>query len=91
LQWHDALRSGKFPEIQKLICVGDHALAMKRKLKKYAGAELYAWRNYRPEEMMARLSTIEKEKAVVIGMGNMGGAGRRLVDYWEKVGTRYDL
>jgi len=91
LQWYDALRSGKFPEIRKLICVGDHASAMTRKLKKYVGAELYAWRNFHPEKMLARLSAIEKEKAVVIGMGNMGGAGRRLVDYWEKVGTRYDL
>lgn len=91
LQWYDALRRGKFPEIQKLICVGDHASAMARKLKKYAGVELYAWRNFQPEEMLERLSAIEKEKAVVIGMGNMGGAGRRLVDYWEKVGTRYDL
>jgi len=91
LQWFDALRSGKFPEIQKLICVGDHASAMTRKLKKYAGAELYAWPNIQPEEMLTRLSIIEKERAVVIGMGNMGGAGRQLVDYWEESGTRYDL
>ena len=91
LQWVDALRSGEFPEIQKLICVGDHAMAMMRKLKKNAGPELYAWPSYKSEEMLARLSTIEEEKAVVIGMGNMGGAGKRLVDYWEKTGTRYDL
>lgn len=91
LQWLDVLREGKFPEIQKLICVGDHALAMTRKLKKYGGAELYAWRDLLPEEIMERISAIEKEKAVVIGMGNMGGAGKRLVDFWEKVGTRYDL
>jgi poly-gamma-glutamate synthase PgsB/CapB len=91
LQWFDALRSEEFPEIQKLICVGDHALALTRKLKKYAGFELYAWSNYRPEKMLERLSTIVDKKAVVIGMGNMGGAGKRLVDYWEKAGTRYDL
>jgi len=91
LQWIDALRSGEFPEIQKLICVGGHALAMTRKLKKYAGPELYAWPSYKPEKMLARLSSLEEEKAVVIGMGNMGGAGKRLVDYWEKTGTRYDL
>jgi len=41
--------------------------------------------------MLTRLSIIEKERAVVIGMGNMGGAGRQLVDYWEESGTRYDL
>jgi poly-gamma-glutamate synthase PgsB/CapB len=91
LQWLDALRKGKFPDIKKLICVGDHALAMTRKLKKYIKPELYAWRNVKPQEMLARLSAIGEEKAVVIGMGNMGGAGKRLVDYWEKIGTRYDL
>jgi poly-gamma-glutamate synthase PgsB/CapB len=91
LQWFDALRSGKFPEIQKLISVGGHASAMTRKLKKYAEAELYAWPSFQPEEMLTRLSAIEKDKAIVIGMGNMGGIGKRLVDYWEKAGTRYDL
>jgi poly-gamma-glutamate synthase PgsB/CapB len=91
LQWFNALKSGKFPEIQKLICVGDHASVLTRKLKKYAGPELYAWRNFRPDEMLIRLSAIQEEKAVVIGMGNMGGQGRRLVDYWNITGTRYDL
>ena len=91
LQWLEALKSGKFPEIQKLICVGAHRLALMRKLKKYVGAELYTWRDFQPEEFQSRLSAMAKGKAVVIGMGNMGGAGKRLVDYWEKEGTRYDL
>lgn len=91
LQWLEALRSGKFPEIQKLICVGDHRLALTRKLKHHLRAEIYAWRDFQPEEMLSRLSAIAEDKAVVIGMGNMAGAGRDLVDYWEKTGTRYDL
>jgi poly-gamma-glutamate synthase PgsB/CapB len=91
LLWCDALKSGQFPEIRKLICVGGHALAMKRKLKKYVDVELYAWPNVPPEEILTRFSAIEKEEAVVIGMGNMRGAGKCLVDYWEKTGTRYDL
>jgi poly-gamma-glutamate synthase PgsB/CapB len=91
LQWSEALKSAKFPEIEKLICVGDHGVALKRKLKRFMGAEIYAWRDFPPEEIMARLSAIAREKAVVIGMGNMGGAGSSLVDYWETKGTRYDL
>jgi len=91
LLWLDALKHGKFPEIQKLVCLGHHASAMIRKLKKHTGTELYAWRDLQPEEIMARLSHISKEKAVVIGMGNMGGAGKRLVDHWEKTGKRYEL
>ena len=91
LLWLDALKNGKFPEIQKIICLGHHASAVIRKLKKRTGAELYAWRDLHPEEIMVRLSGMTKEKAVVIGMGNMGGAGKRLVDYWEKAGQRYEL
>ena len=91
LQWFEALRNGKFPEIQKLVCVGDHRLALARKLKKYVRAELCTWGDFQPEEMLARLSAMVRDKALVIGMGNMGGVGERLVDYWEKAGTRYDL
>lgn len=91
LLWLDALRCGKFSEIQKLICLGHHASAMVRKLKKHTGTDLYAWRDHQPEEIMVRLSGIAGDKAVVIGMGNMGGAGKRLVDYWEKAGKRYEL
>jgi len=91
LLWLDALRRGKFFEIQKLVCLGRHAQAVRRKLKKYIGTELFAWRGHKPEEIMRRLSGITKEKAVVIGMGNMGGAGATLVDYWEKSGKRYEL
>jgi poly-gamma-glutamate synthase PgsB/CapB len=91
LQWVEAFRSGKFSLVKHLICVGDHRMAFTRKLKKYAEADLYAWRDYPPEEMLARLSAITKKKAVVIGMGNMAGTGKRLVDYWEKTGTQYDL
>jgi poly-gamma-glutamate synthase PgsB/CapB len=91
LQWFEALKRGGFPEIQKLICMGHHRVALIKKLKKHVGVELYSWRDYQPKEMMARLVAIAEEKAVVIGMGNMGGAGKRLVDYWEEEGVRYDL
>ncbi len=91
LQWLEALKSGMFPEIEKLICLGGHRMVLTRKLKHRLGADLYTWRNFRPDEILARLSDIVKDRAVVIGMGNMGGPGRHLVDYWEKTGTRYDL
>jgi poly-gamma-glutamate synthase PgsB/CapB len=91
LLWLEALRYGKFSEIQKLICLGHHAPAMIRKLKKYTGRELHAWHNLQPEEIMLRLSGMTEEKVVVIGMGNMGGAGAGLVDYWERTGKRYEL
>ena len=30
-------------------------------------------------------------EAVLIGMGNMGGFGKELVEYWEKIGKPYDF
>jgi poly-gamma-glutamate synthase PgsB/CapB len=91
LQWLDAIKGGIFPGIQRFVLVGDHTLAMRRRLKKCADIETYAWPGSQPEEVLVRLSIIEKEETVVIGMGNMGGAGERFVDYWEKTGQRYDL
>ncbi len=91
LLWLDAIKGGKFPGIHKFVFVGDHALAMRRRLKKCADIETYALPGSPPEEVLTRLSNIEEEEAVVVGMGNMGGAGKQFVDYWEKTGQRYDL
>ena len=30
-------------------------------------------------------------EAVLIGMGNMGGLGKELVEYWENIGKPYDF
>jgi hypothetical protein len=37
---------------------------------------------------MSALKERAAAPAVVLGMGNMGGAGRDLVEYWEREGER---
>ncbi|MBA7703298.1 hypothetical protein ES703_112080 [subsurface metagenome] len=32
-----------------------------------------------------------KGEAVLVGMGNMGGLGKELVEYWENIGKSYDF
>lgn len=91
VQWLDAIKSGKFPEIQKFVFVGNHTLVARRRLKKCADVEAYIWPSLQPDEVLAQLSAIQKEESVVVGMGNMGGAGQGFVDYWEKTGQRYGL
>jgi len=59
-----------------------------RTIPKYG---IQAWPKCSPAEIIERLSGQEKKGAVLIGMGNMQGAGKDFVDFWEATGQRYDL
>ncbi len=87
LQWLEAFQSGYFPEVQDLFVVGDQARAFERLMTRRA-KEIHArvLRGRKAEEIMAGLASVKSGSAVVVGMGNMAGAGRKLVEYWEKVG-----
>ncbi|UCC40118.1 MAG: poly-gamma-glutamate synthase PgsB [Candidatus Aminicenantes bacterium] len=91
LQWFKALKEGAFPEFQRLFFIGDHTHALKRRLKLRSNAELFVLKEKSPERVMEKISGIVKGEAVLVGMGNMGGIGREIVDYWERVGESYDL
>lgn len=90
VQWLRALEENFFPEFQKLIFIGDHAPALKRKLQK-SGRELLVFKERAPREVMEKISRAVKGEAVLVGMGNMGGIGKKLVEYWEMTGEPYDL
>ena len=91
LQWLKALEEGAFSEFQKIFFIGDHARALKSKLKFSGKAELFVFKPQSPQKIMEEISEIVKEEAVLVGMGNMGGAGKELVMYWEKIGKSYDF
>ena len=44
-----------------------------------------------PQRIMEEVSKDTKGEAVCVGMGNMGGAGRELVEFWGNTGRSYDL
>jgi poly-gamma-glutamate synthase PgsB/CapB len=91
LQWEEALKKGHFPFFHRLIFIGGHAQALKRKLNSMKKWEISLMKVESPQEIMAGLTAMEQGEMVVVGMGNMAGAGHKLLKYWEKIGKPYDF
>ncbi|MFC2165726.1 poly-gamma-glutamate synthase PgsB [Acidobacteriota bacterium] len=91
LQWLDALESNAFPELDRIVFLGHHAFTASRRLRNIPKDGVQAWPKCSPGEIIGKLSVQEKKGAVLIGMGNMQGAGKDFVDFWEATGQRYDL
>jgi len=89
-QWLDALRAGFFEAFEELIFIGDHARALARRKPAAPSAHLRisAWPSWKPDRIMDRIFAAENGGRTVIGMGNMGGLGGKLVDYWARIGER---
>jgi poly-gamma-glutamate synthase PgsB/CapB len=88
-QWLDALQTGFFDAFDEMVFIGDHARALAR--KKLSGpsskTKISAWPSRRPDKIMDRIFAAEGESRGVVGMGNMGGLGGELVDYWSRIGA----
>ena len=91
IQWLNALKEEEFPEFKKLYLIGEHAHALKRKLKLLPNRSLFVLKPQTPQKIMEQISAMEKGDTVLVGMGNIGGIGRDLVNYWENIGTPYDF
>lgn len=91
LQWLDTLREGGFPEFRRIYLIGVHASAFKRKFGDSGNALFDVLRGGQPDKLTSQILQKEGGDCVLVGMGNIGGTGRELVDYWEKVGTPHDL
>lgn len=91
LQWLKALKEDTFPEFSKFYLVGFHARAFERRLAPVAKISLHYLKMEAPTEITRKILGEEKGEGILIGMGNIGGAGRRLIEYWEDRGKLYDL
>ncbi len=91
IQWLRSLNENSFPEFRKIFLAGEHASAFKKRLKRLNEMESFILKSRTPKEILEEISEIVKAEAVVVGMGNMGGAGKGLVEYWEKKGKPYDF
>jgi len=91
LQWLKTLKEEAFPEIRKFFFVGDHAHALKSRLKSPGKAEVFVSKPLGPQKIMEEIAEKVKAEAVLIGMGNIGGLGKELVEYWESIGKPYDF
>lgn len=88
-QWLDALQAGFFDAFDEMVFIGDHARALAR--KKLSGpsskTKISAWPSRRPDKIMDRIFAAEGESRGIVGLGNMGGLGSELVDYWGRIGA----
>jgi len=91
LQWAEALKKRYFRLFHKLVLIGGHAHALKRKLRPMKKTEISVIKEKSPPEIMTKISEEEEGEAILIGMGNMGGAGQELVQYWNEIGRPYDF
>jgi poly-gamma-glutamate synthase PgsB/CapB len=90
-QWLHALQEKDAFAFDRLVLIGDHATVLHNKLKGRLATEITVLKMKKPEELTARLFDLVEKEAVVIGIGNMGGMGQKLVDYWKSIGASYDL
>ncbi len=91
LQWIDALDKGFFGGFAALYVVGAHTRAgrWRRPFRLFARAQ--AARGRAAEPLMAAIVGAHREGAVLVGLGNMGGLGRSLVEHWERIGRTHAL
>jgi poly-gamma-glutamate synthase PgsB/CapB len=91
IQWVEALKDDSAFAFDVLVLIGEHARAVKTRLRRHTKSEIFIFNTKKPEKLMAQIFLIGGEEAVLVGMGNMGGTGQLLVDYWAQRGRRHDL
>jgi len=88
LQWLKALFKGMFPEFKKFYLIGEHSRALKRKLKSMK-TQIFILEIRNPDKIMKKIFENENEDFILIGIGNIGGIGIEIVNYWERTGKPY--
>lgn len=91
VQWLESFNTNTFPEFRRIFLIGEHAHAFKKRLKRSAEMDAFILKSRAPQRIMEEVSKDTKGEAVCVGMGNMGGAGRELVEFWGNTGRSYDL
>ena len=94
LQWAEALEMGDFDRLTRIAVIGGQALAFGRRLKKRAGwpeDRLVVLKERTPAGVFRNLFRLAAGPAVVIGLGNIGGLGKGIVEYWERTGTAHGV
>lgn len=89
-QWLEALDAGFFERFDRLVFIGDHARALGRMKKwtRLARPIVSALPARAPAAVMAGIRPFLSGGSVVVGIGNMGGAGESLVEHWERIGEK---
>ena len=90
-QWLDAYRQGFFSEFRSIYVVGSHVRSLKNRGTAGQRPALTPLTERRPLEIMERIVSAERTPSVVIGLGNIGGAGAVLIEHWQRIGSLHAL
>ena len=86
VQWIDALNSGMANEFARLYVLGGHANVVKRKVDTKLSLASKS-----PDIVTQMIAEGMEDSGVIFGFGNIGGAGERLVEYWQREGKEYGI
>jgi poly-gamma-glutamate synthase PgsB/CapB len=85
-QWIEALRGGKFDCFSRIYVTGAHAGIVARDVQ-----SARTLKSRQPREMMRSIMTELDDQSVIVGLGNMKGAGELLVNFWSTEGKEHEL
>jgi hypothetical protein len=91
LQWIDALDEGFFGAFAALYVVGAHTRAGRWRRPSGAPPALRPLEARAAEPLMAAIVGAHRGGGLLVGLGNMGGLGRSLVEHWERIGRTHAL
>ncbi len=86
LQWAEALEAGAFARFDLLALLGSPSRALASRLRRrssWRGERLVVLRGKNPAQILAELTAAAGGPAVVVGLGNIGGAGAALLEAVE--------
>jgi gamma-polyglutamate synthase len=90
LQWVRAAGEGFFKDFEHVAVLGGPARAAARRFRRTLGPDIRRFSfepNPRLAELMERLVGTAGRDAVLVGLGNIAGAGEAVIRHWQDVGT----
>ncbi len=91
LQWLEACQDGFFSGFDRLYVIGGHVHSFRLKKLARANGCFVPLAATSPAAVMKKITADEPAGGVLVGMGNMGGLGAKLVVLWEEEGKPYGL
>lgn len=86
VQWIEALNNGAANFFEKVFVQGVHARIVKRKIK---WIDLLG--SSSPPKMINTIVSQIEDQTVIFGFGNIGGIGKKMIEYWNKIGEPYGV
>jgi len=88
-QWLEALKRGKGFSFERWVVIGGPAAAFLRNAGRFK-KDILVPRRASPKALTEWCLSLVPGDVALVGMGNMGGTGAGLVEYWERTGIPYD-